>query len=286
MTKQSYQSSTQCEIQKELLALTNDPEACNIIALGGGRQSLYMTEMILAENPQIRIDGIIFSDTGDEPSGVYEQINKWSERWFQLYKKSVIKVSAGTISTDIADYLDGIKKRASAVPLRTAPNGGMLWRQCTNDYKIRPLKRTARKIMKAYGKKRVNLMLGIALDEIERMKPSPVKYIRHLYPLIAWQKSTNEIVKWYAYKGFGKVHKSSCTFCPYHSNKHWAEMKAENGIDWHQAVAFDKAIREYPTAKGKCYLHRSLKPLDEIDFVTENQKRPELIEECDGYCTT
>ena len=80
--------------------------------------------------------------------------------------------------------------------------------------------------------------------------------------------------------------KSSCSFCPYHSNKFWAEIQKENGKAWKQAVKADEAIRD-STKRGlndKLYLHRSCKPLKEIDF-EDNQL--EMFEgfNCDeGYC--
>lgn len=273
-------------MEAQILDFANEPDTLNVIAFGGGRQSIYMTELFLSGKIPVSIDAILFADTGDEPAQVYAQIAKVNQRWFELYRQSVTYIRQKSLSSHIEEYLAGETPRASAVPLRTAPNGGLLWRQCTMDFKIRPLRRTIRTLMKKTGKKKANLFMGLAYEEMSRIKDSGVKYLRHLYPLVALGITTNTIQKWYADHGFGKIAKSSCIFCPYHSDVYWAKMKEERPSEFAFAVAFDKMIRNYPTARGECFLHRSLQPLDKVDFVSENQKRPELADECDGYCTT
>ena len=80
--------------------------------------------------------------------------------------------------------------------------------------------------------------------------------------------------------------KSSCTFCPFHSNDYWKEIQKENGRAWKEAIAVDRQIRN-STKKGdkdKLYIHNSCKPLEEIDF---DDGQLELFEgfNCDeGYC--
>ena len=76
--------------------------------------------------------------------------------------------------------------------------------------------------------------------------------------------------------------KSSCVFCPFHSDKFWRSLKIENGSAWKMSVEIDKTIRQHPKMKQRQYLSRHCSPLDEIDF-SENQT--DLFEEeCEGYC--
>ena len=78
--------------------------------------------------------------------------------------------------------------------------------------------------------------------------------------------------------------KSSCVFCPYHSDSYWLEMKKENSKEWKTAIKVDGAIRDSSQrgVRDKLYLHRSLKPLNEVYF-QENQLDM-FDNECEGHC--
>ena len=50
-------------------------------------------------------------------------------------------------------------------------------------------------------------------------------------------------------------------------------------------MAFDKKIRSTNNLNGMPYLHRSGKPLDEVNFVTaESAGQLSFLDECDGIC--
>jgi hypothetical protein len=61
-------------------------------------------------------------------------------------------------------------------------------RQCTHQLKIVPIRRKTRELMADRAIKptpgAVECLLGISLDEVQRMKPSDAKYIRNVWPLI------------------------------------------------------------------------------------------------------
>ena len=67
---------------------------------------------------------------------------------------------------------------------------GMSMRQCTYDYKIAPIQRKQRELIGIAYKQRwkeehgtiINLM-GISVDEIQRAKTNPVKYIDNEFPV-------------------------------------------------------------------------------------------------------
>ena len=66
----------------------------------------------------------------------------------------------------------------------------MLRRQCTADYKIKPVVKKVREMLGLkWGEKRkkgtrVEMIMGISIDEIFRMKTNQIKYITNVYPLI------------------------------------------------------------------------------------------------------
>ena len=67
---------------------------------------------------------------------------------------------------------------------------GMVMRQCTNDYKIQPIKKKIRELCDVGYKKHfpkdkyVEQWIGISKDEIQRMKPARDPYILNRHPLI------------------------------------------------------------------------------------------------------
>ena len=123
----------------------------------------------------------------------------------------------------------------------------MLRRQCTYDYKIRPIQKFIREKvgLKKYERVRgeINLMLGISTDEIQRMKDSRVPWIKHQFPLIDKKWSRQNCLHFYENIGLPKPPRSACYMCPYKSNKEWAHLKENCPEDWAKAVKFDKDVR-------------------------------------------
>jgi len=59
-------------------------------------------------------------------------------------------------------------------------------------------------------------------------------------------------------------------------------MKANEPELFEEAVAFDRMIRQRPNLDSETFLHRSLKPLDEIDFQTGQENL--FVNDCEGLC--
>ena len=134
-----------------------------------------------------------------------------------------------------------------------------------------------------------------SLKNYQRMKTNPIKYITNVYPLIDKKLSRTDCLNWINKQGYPTPPRSACTFCPFHSTAEWREIK-NNKEEWAEVVAIDKAIRNQEKFKDKnlgkeiteqLYLHRSCKPIDEINF-NEQDKQQDLFygmeNECEGYC--
>lgn len=253
----------------------------NVISLGAGKQSSYMLLTALEGNYEYKPDFAIFSDTGCEPEYVYSYVNWLKEYVKEKYNFDIVIISAGNIMQDTIDYLSGKRKRVATLPLRLSGNGGLIMRQCTNDYKIMPLRRYLQKIR---GQSRVRLWIGISLDEIERIKCSNVSYIENYYPLIKKQIRIDNIINWFLKNKIQEPGKSACLICPFHSDAYWRVFKKQFPKEFDLACDFDDAIRNYPGLKREAYLSRQLKPLRNIDFSMKPSLFPELIEECNGLC--
>lgn len=252
----------------------------NIISLGAGKQSTYMLLRALRGELNFKPDYAIFSDTGCEPSYVYNYVEWLKDYCLSEHNFEIITVSKGNLLTDITDYIEGKTERASQIPL-FLDDGGFVKRQCTPDYKIMPVRK---KIKELSGKQKVNLMIGISLDEQERQRESPVKFIDHCYPMVDDKIKIDGIKEWFYKTGIPEPGKSACLMCPFHSINYWKILKKNYPNDFEAACKFDELIRNYPKLRNKAYLSNKRKPLREIDLEQKPSLFPELIEECYGLC--
>ncbi|WP_281989735.1 hypothetical protein [Aquimarina aggregata] len=267
----------------------------NIISLGAGTQSTDLLLRGLEGEFEEVPSHAIFSDTGNEPKGVYTYL-EWLIKFVDKeYKFNIDIVSAGNIYQDAFAYLEGTRKRYEGVPYYTrnpkTGKKGILRRQCTGDYKIRPVRRHIRKVLPEA--KKVSLWLGISYDEIQRMKQANVKWITHRFPLIEKKIKRINCIQNFKAHGLPVPVRSSCVVCPYHSDKYWIWIYENERDSFDAAVMLDEAIRSYPSINDECYLHRSCRPLKEVivDILkgkelasTQLNIFPELIEECSGVC--
>jgi len=264
-----------------------------VLSLGAGVQSTTLALMAAAgeiEPP----DCAIFADTGGEPLAVYRHLE-----WLMqpgLLRFPVHVVRRGNLEDDFLGTLDGAVTRCGQPPFyvrnpdnngtAAADSGGLLWRQCTKEYKLDPIRRKVRELS---GGDCVEQWIGISTDEAHRMKPSGVNYITNRYPLIDRGMSRTDCRGWLFKRGYPQPPKSACYFCPYTSNARWLEMKRNEPQEWQRAIAFDAALRAKRTAKlaagikGEIFIHRSMTPLASADLGDE-----ETIDlfgnECLGLC--
>lgn len=252
-----------------------------------------------------RPDCAIFADTGWEPAAVYEHL-RWLETQAQDGGIPIHRVSNGNLRQDLLDAVAGRRKRVSNPPFYvrnrdergeydTPDRGGMLWRSCTREYKISPIRRRIRSLAAAvHGSARlpagfVEQWFGISYDEWRRMRQSDAAYIVNCYPLVDRRMTRSGCIRWLTEHGYPVPPKSACLGCPYHSDAIWRVMKQNQPWEWEATVAFDRAIRRgIPGVKGEAFVHRSLLPLDLVDLRTGEERGqlqlPGFGEECSGHC--
>lgn len=263
------------------------------LSFGAGVQStalLVMSNLGVEGCP--RADVAIFADTGDEPFWVYENVErlrKWS-------KIPVETVTRGHLSADIISRHNGRSPRFAAIPAFTSDGEGresMLRRQCTREYKIEPIERRVREIcglekgQRAAGVIKATALIGISLDEVTRMKPSRTKWVRNQYPLVEMGLRRHDCRKIVWEAGLRPPEKSSCVFCPYHSDEFWRRLQMDHPQEWTRVCDLDEAFRDMSRSgiARPVYLHRSLIPLRELDFTRQQRLFPDLEdEECEGGC--
>lgn len=261
-----------------------------IISLGAGVQSTTMALMAAHGELGPMPHAAIFSDVGDEPAAVYEHL-----RW--LMSPNVLPfpvhiAGRGTLSKAV---LAGDKEARTPLFVRSRRGTmGMLNRQCTRNFKLKPIRQKTREILGVGPRSHVppgavEAWVGISTDEIFRMRPSGLRYIVNRHPLIESRMSRRDCLAWLERRGYPQPPKSSCWHCPYQSDAQWRDKRENRPDEWAKAVAFDRAVRSPALVKlygAKGYLHRSGVPLEEADLSTE-EDRGQLnlfAHECEGMC--
>jgi len=261
-----------------------------ILSLGWGIQSWTLAAMAaLEEIPPV--DYAIHADTTHEHVGTYEHAAKWTP-WLEEHGVKVVTVRGRR--TDVIQRWES-STAGIMIPAYTAAltgKKGQLARQCTRTWKVDPIRRIVSQFLKAAGiPKRpgaVHSLQGISLDEWRRMRPSDVKYIENIYPLVDMRITRAACVAWLDRHELDVPPKSSCVFCPYKSIESWKELKRVGGPDWDAAVEADNAVRPMRD-NFPLFLHPGRKPLPEAISIPEDEgaHQLELDLPCDsGYCFT
>lgn len=260
-----------------------------ILSLGAGVQSSTLALMI-AKGEIPMVDCAIFADTMGEPKAVYEWLS-WLEKQLNY---PVYKVSKGDLRQDMLDAIDG-KYKFLSVPLYTknADTGkkGLLRRQCTSEYKILPVNKKVRELLgldlneKRKKGTKVEMVMGISMDEVYRVKVNRLKYITNVYPLIELGMNRKDCLEWFKKYNYPTPPRSACTFCPFHNNSEWRDIK-QNKQEWDKVVELDKLIRKGTKKKDdEVFLHKSCIPIDEVDFSEKAEDQLNLFNnECEGMC--
>ena len=260
-----------------------------LLSLGAGVQSSTLALMI-AHRELPMVNAAIFADTGAEPAGVYRWLD-WLEAQLPF---PVHRVSRGNLRDEVLAAAGGAS-RCSSPPFYTSTEGareGVLRRQCTGDYKIAPIQKKVRELAGVSPRQRsrgilVEQLLGISWDEAHRMKPSQLSFIRHTFPLVDLRMTRGHCLEWMARNDYPRPPKSACTFCPYHDDAMWRDLQMNDPESFADAVAVDAAIRDgFAGSTQRVFLHRSLRPISEIDFTTAEEAGQGRLfgAECEGMC--
>jgi hypothetical protein len=270
-------------------------EPIHIISLGAGVQSSTMALMAAHGEITPMPHCAIFADTQAEPEGVYKWLD-WLEKQLPFPVK---RVTAGSIIQDVFTLRmkrdnSGFFIHSNIPAFVTGTDGkeGMIPRQCTTNFKIEPLKKAVRQIVKPpRGCKEVRAIqwIGISLDEVQRMKENREPWLVNRWPLVDMRMSRHDCLRWMEAKGYPKPPRSACFFCPYKSDAEWRRLRAEEPKLFERAVLFEKGFQHMKKAgglDGLPFLHARRVPLDTIDFSSEEERGQTNLfnNECEGMC--
>jgi hypothetical protein len=259
-------------------------EPLRVLSLGAGVQS--STVLLLSCVGELpKLDAAIFADTQWEPAAVYRHLD-WLEAEAARHGIPVYRVTAGNLREQALSerrYPGGTT--ATALPLFTQTQGkvGMLPRQCTRNFKVRPIRKKLRELS---GGSPVEQWIGISRDEASRMRDSDVQWVTHRYPLVFDRPMRRaDCLIWLKRAGYPEPPKSACVACPMHDNAGWRRIKQDEKA-WADACDFDSKIRERHGAKGALFVHRTGQPLIDVDLSTPEERGQLTLwaMECEGHC--
>ena len=264
------------------------------LSLGAGLQSSVLA--LMADTDQLPTPvAAVFADTRWEPPHVYETL-----RYIQdTVSYPVHVVSAGSLPDDMMDGMQRNERWVSA-PFFTRPDG-MMRRQCTDEYKIRPVHKKIRELeglkpRQRYPKTRppVTMWQGLTWDEMERMKTTNDHWWVQLgYPLIDRKLRRSDMAGLWAELAPDQPlpGKSACIGCPYHTRANWVELEERYPILVADTAGIEHTLQGFAEQAGVHvpYMHRDRIPLLEAIDRSKDQQVLSLQDAapCDsGWCFT
>lgn len=258
----------------------------NVLSFGAGIDSTAIALMANEGLISKKLDAVIFANTGYEKRNTYKHIADIKK----ILDIPFYTTTKGNIYKDISKGIEENTRITSLPFFVKNENGtiGRLKRQCTSDYKINAVHAKIRELLnvKALSSSlNIKVWIGFNASEPERISRKRqsiktnwetiavpcynVELTKTSIKTVEYVENRlfrNDLEQYLTKYDLPNLSKSGCKCCPNMSDLMWLEMKENNEQDFKDAIEFDKMIRKIPNIKGECYLHRSCKPLDEVQF--------------------
>ena len=268
-----------------------------VISLGGGVQSTVLA-LMAGQGAFDRVpDCAIFADTRWEPPSIYSHL-EWlgGQLPFPLHvvdngRSLRDDVRALTNHSDSPNYI--------VIPVflrgRDGQGDGVGRRQCTANYKIRPITRKLRELLGLRPRQRVpagttvDLWLGISTDEFSRTRTSREPWMRNRYPLIESGMSRWDCIDWWEDRCDRPLERSARVGCPFQSRQRWVETMRRWPKLFAEAVEIDAKMRRGLAFAKEPYMHPRRIPLAEAVRLDQAETGADLnrdgfVNECEGHC--
>lgn len=209
----------------------------SIVSFSGGKDSTCMLLMMLERN--MKVDYILFCDTGMEFPQMYEHIAKVEKYISERYGKHITTIQ-GKHSFEYYAYQHEKTKGANK---GTHGYGwsGMMNRWCTKELKIRPVQ----EFFRDHGLNASNTKqyIGIAADEPKRVKDA-------IYPLFEWGITEADALRFCYNHGFdwGGLYENhtrlSCWCCPLMNTNDMRVLYRDYPDMWNRLKQLNSKIME------------------------------------------
>lgn len=180
-------------------------EKFRFISFGGGVQTTAL--LLMALDGKIgHVDEVIFADTGGEWPETYSHI--------ELMERACERASLPF--TTVKSPLESLEEWC--IDNKKTPARAFRW--CTDKWKIRPI----RKYLKDRGRAPAVALMGISLDEVQRVHDPHWSEYSFEYPLIDRRLTRSHCISIISGYGMKVPHKSGCFYCPFQGNRMFREL--------------------------------------------------------------
>lgn len=174
------------------------------------------------------IDEVVFADTGAEKPETYAYMAEWILPFLAARGVPYARVAA-------KETLEERCLRGHTVPDRR-------YRWSTRDYKIRPITRHLR----PHAERGVTVYIGIAFEELDRMRDGHRPWITNAYPLVDRRIDRAGCEAVLRAKGWPVPPKSGCYFCPFARISEWRDLLERHPDLWARARRIEENGSKYP----------------------------------------
>lgn len=178
-----------------------------VVSYGGGTNSTAL--LIECVKRSIRIDLILFADTGGEKPHTY--------RYVELFSRWLTDSGYPAIQT-VEKAGNGETLEENCLRMNMLPSLAYGFKSCSQKYKIQPQEKycnnwePAKRVWKSGGK--ITKFIGFDADEEHRGIEAEDKKYNNIYPLIEWGIGREDCKKIIKESGLCLPGKSACFFCP------------------------------------------------------------------------
>ena len=213
-----------------------------VVAYGGGTDSTAM--LIECVNRGIKIDLILFADTGGEKPHTYQYVEMFSKWLIKQGMPEIIMVKKGGIEESLEE---------NCLRCNMLPSLAYGFKSCSQKFKIQPQDKfcnnwePAKKQWKEGNK--VYKLIGYDASEDRRATITSDKKYNYVYPLIEWDIDREECLQIIKMAGLPLPGKSACFFCPSSRPHEIRELKAKYPTLAERALKMEKNA-ELTSVKG------------------------------------
>ncbi len=260
----------------------------SVWSCGGGRQSTAIAGLIV-KGILPKPDYSVMVDVGYEKSSTWRYTNTVlipALAEVGVHLEIIDKAKYATV-----DLWGGADGNTLLLPVFTDKAGrvGKMANFCSGEWKKRVLERHMKR---THHVSTWVSWMGMSTNEMRRVRIKDGETgSRNEYPLIFGPRpmSSQDCIRFVVEEmGWPEPPSSSCGHCPNHTDKQWKQLRDDDPADFQKAVLLDEQMRK---TDPNAYLHKSCKPLGEVDFDTLCASQDgglfAGLEGCDsGYCFT
>lgn len=231
-----------------------------VISYGGGVQSTAM--IVLAVQGRIPdVDVALFSNVGEDSEypDTITFVRDVMMPWAQQRGLPIVELTPTRKGEPTSVWKEMMRTdtKRTVIPV-FGETGAPLRRICTVDFKVRPIHKWLKE-NGATADNKADVLMGISTDEVQRANNKP-QYDHEVrcYPLLDLGLSRTDCIEVIRQAGLPVPPKSSCFFCPYHSELTWRELRRDREDLFDKAQQLEDHLHQRADAEGyrRVYLTR------------------------------